>query len=148
MARAIPFNQKIADDICGRLVNGESLRKICLDEDKPSTALVCRWLGEHATFRDQYARAREAQADTITDEILHISDNTEMGTETTTKADGSTETRVGDMLGHRRLKIDARKWYASKLAPKKYGEKIELASDPENPVTGIVVQIVDPKHGA
>jgi hypothetical protein len=40
-----------------------------------------------------------------------------------------TRTRTGDMLGHRRLQVEARKWYAAKLAPKKYGDRLELGGE-------------------
>lgn len=128
MPRPNKLSTLIGDEICTRLIEGESLRSICLSDKMPHAAVVCRWLGdeENIEFRQQYARAREAQADTITDEILLIADTTEEGVETVEKPDGSVETRRGDMIQHRRLRIDARKWYASKLAPKKYGDRQAL----------------------
>jgi hypothetical protein len=68
----------------------------------PGFATVKRWLSENADFQAQYARAREEQADFYADEIIQI-------------ADTCTDTNKA------RLQIDARKWKASKLAPKKYG---------------------------
>ena len=44
---------------------------------------------------------------------------------TTTKADGSTETKDGDMIERARRQVDSRKWLLSKLAPKKYGDKLQ-----------------------
>ena len=63
----------------------------------------------------QYARARDQQAATYADDIVNIAD---------TEQDPNKA----------RVRIDARKWHASKLAPKKYGEKLELAGDPANPL--------------
>ncbi len=73
-----------------------------------------------------YARAREDQADTLADEIVAIADEPAAGKKTTTKANGDVETVEGDMIEHRRLRVDARKWTAAKLKPKKYGERQAL----------------------
>lgn len=125
--RPSSFTQDVADLICDRLGQGESLRTICSDADMPDQKTVFRWLRDEAlsSFRQQYACAREVQADTIFDEILDIADTPLEGTRVKIGKDGTEITRE-DMLGHRRLQIDARKWMAAKLAPKKYGDKLEL----------------------
>jgi hypothetical protein len=114
----------LADLICERLANGESLRAICTEAGMPDKATVFRWLAAHDDFRDQYARARETQADSLFDDILTIADTPVIGEKRKTHPDGSVEVMTGDMIDHRRLQVDARKWMAGKLAPKKYGEKI------------------------
>ncbi len=91
----------------------------------PSASTVCRWLGQHEAFREQYARAREAQADTLFDEILEIADD---GTNdyVIRKGEGEDVERVDhDHIARSRLRVDARKWMASKLQPKKYGDKVQ-----------------------
>lgn len=129
--RPSSFSHAIADKICASLIDGHSLRKTCAAENMPHAATVCRWLATNEEFREQYARARELQADALFDETLDIADTTEEGIETTTKPDGSVETKSGDMLGHRKLRIDTRKWIAGKLAPKKYGDKLALTGGSE-----------------
>ena len=121
------FTQEIADAICERLADGESLRSICLDENMPRVPTVLRWLSTNEAFRSQYAHARELQADALADQILDISNTPVMGITETTKEWGL-EIKRSDMIEHRRLQIDARKWYAGKLRPKVYGNNIE----PEN----------------
>lgn len=136
MPRPSSFTQKVADAICDRLANAESLRKICLSDDMPCQSTVFKWLRDHPEFAQQYARAREAQADALFDEVLDIADDGSNDWMQRQREDGSTD----DVLDHEhvqrsRLRIDARKWMAGKLAPKKYGEKIELEQthrfDPE-----------------
>jgi len=73
----------------------------------PSTSTVFRWLEQYAGFSELYARAREIQADMLADEILEIADS-EIDT------------------NRARVMIDARKWLAGKLRPKKYGDRVEL----------------------
>ena len=147
MGRPTDFNTEIGDIICERIADGESLRSICDDENMPAKSTVFRWLSLNKAFSDQYARAREAQADSLADDILNIADTPMVGQKTKTTSDGKTEISEGDMIEHRRLQIDARKWLAGKLRPKKYGEKLELAGDPDNPVVHeIVNRIVDPNR--
>ena len=121
--RPSSYTPEIGDDICERLANGESLRRICLTPNYPRQATVFRWLAANQQFREQYARAREAQADTLADEIIDIADGKRAeyeGTEADVQRD--------------RLAMDARKWVAAKLKPKVYGEKQLIGSDPDNPL--------------
>jgi hypothetical protein len=117
MARHSSYNTRIADDICERLANGESLRRICLTPDYPRQATVFRWLAAQEEFREQYARAREAQADTLADEIIDIADGKRSAYEGT-EADVQRD----------KLSVDARKWVAAKLKARVYGDKIDLTS--------------------
>lgn len=126
MARPTAYSAEIADAICERISLGESLRGICEAEDVPAQSTVFRWLGANKEFREQYARAREAQADALFDEILAIADTPQIGEKRKIKEDGGVEVSTGDMIEHRRLQVDARKWMAGKLQPKKYGDKLEL----------------------
>jgi len=91
-------------------------------------------------LQEQYARARELQADTLFDEVLHIADNQQIGEKRKVTNDGKEEVSTGDMIEHRRLQIDARKWMAGKLRPKKYGDfkAVEMTGADGGPM---VVQI-------
>lgn len=120
------FSQELFDTICDRLAGGESLRSICADEDMPSQVSVFKWIGRDEELAKQYARAREAQADAIFDEVLHIANTPMLGEKRKINADGTIEVTEGDMIEHRRLQIDARKWMAGKLRPKVYGDKLDL----------------------
>lgn len=132
MGRPTKFNQEIADTICDRIANGESLRALCSAEGMPSQSMAYRWLIEHPEFREQYARAREAQADKLAEEILQIADTPVIGTKVTSKEWGD-EITEADMIEHRKLQVDARKWIASKLAPKKYGDKLAVGGADDLP---------------
>ena len=68
---------------------------------------------------------------------MRIADTPVVGEETTEKANGDTETRKGDMLGHRKLQIETRLKLLAKWDPKRYGERTTLAGDPDNPLTVI-----------
>lgn len=134
MGRPTDYCDETVDAICERLANGESLRSICKSDDMPSLATVFRWLRVHPEFSDQYARAREEQAEALADEIVEIADEactTVRADKHGTKPDdeeGNTEVVFDSAaVARNRLRVDARKWVASKLKPKKYGDKMELS---------------------
>lgn len=120
------FTQEVADNICQRLAMGESLRSICDDESMPSMSTVFKWLADVKPFSEQYARAREAQADALADDILSIADDARNDW-MENNADGNMGWKEnGEALRRSQLRIDARKWLAGKMKPKKYGEKLDL----------------------
>lgn len=123
MGRHSTYTEDLAAEICARLVCGRSLRSVCRDDDMPEAATVFKWLGTIPAFADQYARACQARADADAEEMREIADTPLVGEEITEGPDGTTIKR-GDMLGHRKLQIDTRKWLAARMAPKKYGERI------------------------
>lgn len=130
MGRPFPFSQEIADEICERLAKGDSLRKICgadRDDFLPGQNTVFKWLEENDAFAKQYARARELQADAKFDEAWEIA-----------------ETATPDNVQVARLKVDTIKWQTGKLAPKKYGDKVELEHSGELKVSKVVRAIVRP----
>lgn len=130
IGRPSDYNLELAAEICTRISNGEALRQICMEEGMPSQASVYLWIGKHPEFSEMYTRAREEQADTLADEIQTIAD--EMPMETTDK-DGQTRFDSA-YIQWMRLRVDARKWVAAKLKPRKYGDKIELSGDKDNPL--------------
>jgi hypothetical protein len=95
--------------VCDEIAKGKSLREICAPDDMPAPSTICLWLKESIDFAEQYAHAREQQAELYADEIIEIADKAKP-----------------DDVQVARLQVDARKWKASKLAPKKYGDKLDL----------------------
>lgn len=93
--------------ILERISRGESLRRICQDKDLVSCDTWLKWCAEKPDLAEQYARARERQAEHYASEIIEIADTAE-------------DAQIA------RLQIDARKWVASKLLPKVYGERQEI----------------------
>lgn len=129
------FTPELFTTICDRIAEGESLRAICSGEGMPSKTTVLRWLAEPeaASLRDQYARAREEQADTFAAEVVEIADEAAYEN---VEVDGAVLAVRFDAtaVNRNRLRADARKWAASKLAPKKYGERLTHAGDPAAPI--------------
>lgn len=113
MTRPSEFSQSVANAICDRLIEGESLRSICADDDMPAKSTVMKWLASEKFpgFVDQYARAREMAADTDADDVGHIARQVARGEIDPAAA---------------RAAIDGLKWTAGKRQPKKYGDKVAL----------------------
>lgn len=87
----------------------------------PGKSTVCRWLAENKAFQDQYARAREVQADSWADDILDIADDGR--NDTYTDSEGNERTNQ-DVIARSRLRVDTRKWLMARMAPKKYGDRV------------------------
>ena len=123
--RPTKYNQQTADLICMMLSEGMSLRQI-LKADKagtlPAQSTVYEWLIRQPVFAEQYARAREEQADTNADEILEIAD--EMPPKFTD--DKGRVYLDQTYILWQKQRIEARKWTAMKLKPKKYGDRVAL----------------------
>jgi hypothetical protein len=148
--RPSEFTEALAETICARLATGESLRSICEDEDMPGKTTVFRWLFSVEGFRDQYARARELQSETYVDEIVEIADDGRNDFIEKNDPDNPGYRENGEAMRRSQIRIEARKWHASKLAAKKYGDKVDLThgSDPARPVVHeIVRRIVAPQSG-
>lgn len=140
------YTEAIGDEICERLANGESLKGICSEGLLPSMRTVLRWLAddENEGFRRKYAHAREAQADALADEMLEIADDATNDWMLRNREGHESWELNGEHIQRSRLRLDARKWLASKLAPKKYGDKIGIGgADDLPPIKGRVVQKIE-----
>lgn len=125
------FTPELADAICARLADGESLRSICRDDSMPSTQTMFNWMRSQPGFVEQYARAKEESADAHADDILDIADD---GTNDWMERKNSEGENIGwqvngEHVQRSRLRVETRKWIASKLKPKKYGDKVELGGE-------------------
>jgi len=124
--RPSKYSPETVKAICAQLMMGKSLRSICQAEDMPSQTTVYEWLQMHKEFAEKYAHAREIQADTYADEIADIADDATNDWMRTNNPDDEGYRVNGEHVQRSRLRIDARKWMAGKLRPKKYGDKLDI----------------------
>jgi membrane protein implicated in regulation of membrane protease activity len=119
----------LTDRICELIAVGWGLHQVLdSNQDFPSHAVFYRWLDKYSDVRDKYARARQQQQDFEADNIIIIAD-------------------TEPIPDKARVRIDARKWRASKLAPKKYGDSVtQTVQNPDGSavVNAISVTFVDP----
>lgn len=108
--RPAAYTDKLAQAVLDKLAAGQALHQICALSSMPARSTVMMWVANDVNgFSDQYAQARNAGLDVMADDVLRIADG-----------------RVGTnpvAVAANRLRFDARRWYLSKMAPKRYGEK-------------------------
>lgn len=96
----------------------------------PVQSTVYLWLSRFNEFSEMYTKAREDQADTLADEIQAIAD-----AEPKVIFDDAGNAKYDSAhINWMRLRMDARKWVAAKLKPRKYGDRVALAGDEDNPL--------------
>ena len=138
MGRPTKFSKSLALDICKQIAQGTSLVKICKQEGMPDYSTILDWLcREDEPFKDfslMYARAKEDQADYLAEEIIDIADDSSKDTAYDEKGNPYCD---NEWVQRSKLRVDARKWIASKLKPKKYSERIntDVTSDGKPIVT-------------
>jgi hypothetical protein len=98
------YTPELGDYIAEQIASGKSIRTICAPDDMPAISTIYRWLRVHPLFSEQYAKAKEDQADAMVEEMLDIADDTD------------------EDVKRSRLKVDTRKWLASKFKAKKFGD--------------------------
>jgi len=135
MGMTSSYTPEIADKICKAIADGRPLHRICKEEDWcPSEYTVYNWLDKHEDFAKSYARARERQQEFYAAQVIEIAD---------TEPDPQ----------RARNRMDARKWYASKVAPKKWGDKIEIdakvetTTGPSEALTAFLAALESKKGG-
>jgi len=129
VGRPTDYTPDLAASICERLAAGESMRSVSRDDEMPSMTSLFKWLREHEEFAQQYAIAKDESADALVEDMLDIADNQ---VEQPILVNGEPVIIDGKPLmakdavsvNHARLRVDTRKWAASKLKPKKYGDRI------------------------
>ncbi len=133
------FTEAIAKEICERLSTGEPLAWICKDEHMPAVRTVSGWKDAHPDFKANFARAREEGFDAIAADCLQIADDGTNDYMTITKGDESYNVEDREVTNRSKLRVETRLKLLAKWHPKKYGDKLELSGDKDNPL--VVQQI-------
>ena len=109
--RPSKYTKELGRKICDRIANGESLKRVCERDDMPARRTVHTWLldEDKKQFLHNYESSVNIRTDNMFDALEEISDISD---------DSESPMRS-------RLRVDTRKWYLSKVMPKKYGDKID-----------------------
>lgn len=126
---ALDWTPELVDKICDEIAGGSSIKDVCALPWSPSEPSIYRQMAKDAEFANRINKARMAQQDHEVEACVRMAD------EATTE-----DWQVV------KLRIWARQWRASKLAPKRYGDKLELSGDEKNPLqVGMTVKFVKPE---
>lgn len=147
MTRRRVFTRDLADTICERLAEGESLRTICESEGMPTERAVRDWALEdieksedYEGFGSQYARAREIGYLKLADELIDIADDGSNDWMKRKKDGNTVEVPNQEVISRSRLRVDTRKWILSKMLPKVYGDKITTEhTGPDGGKIGVLI---------
>jgi hypothetical protein len=128
-----PERAEIAEKVIKAMDSGMSCFKACQQAGIPMQTFT-RWAEEDAALAEAYARARENFVERIANEVMELSD-VDVGETPDGRKDWAA-------VQKHKLQVDTRKWLLSKLAPKKYGEKIEISGDKESPLVHRIERVV------
>lgn len=135
---------KLLDQICEGIALGKSARMMCI-EVGVSQRVLWQWLSTDEEFLQQYENAKARSADVHFEAIIDIADDV---TNDLTVTEDGREVTNHEAIARSRLRVDARKWVAARLSPKKYGDRTTTAiegGDPDKPILSkIEVSFVKP----
>jgi hypothetical protein len=121
------YTPELAAEMCAMIAEGMSFKAVYSLPHMPARSTVYGWLSVHKEFSEMYARAQEERAEVLADQMLDIADNSDLDP------------------NDRKVRLDTRKWIASKLKPGKYGDKVQVGGDASSPVIHTVrVTLVEP----
>ena len=144
MAYSKEEKEKIYTHIFNEIIEGRALRTILkTDTGMPPAITFFDWISKDDEKAKQYAHACELRAESIFDEIIEIADD--KSRDITITENG--EIANNEFIQRSRIRIDARKWIASKLNPKKFGEKIDHTSGGEK-IQTVPILTIDPLSDA
>lgn len=131
MGRPSIFTQEIADAICARLAEGESLRSVCRDPTMPDKATFYRWIAANTILRDQYTRAKSDGCTALAEDAIDIADDGSNDWMSENDPENPGYKLNGEHVQRSKLRVETRKWFLSKLQPKVYGDKssVELSGN-------------------
>lgn len=127
-------NAEVEARIFAALRVGIPLTVVCREEGMPEPRTVREWQQLDTDFGAAIVRAREEGEEVLAWECKTIADTPQEGVTYETDEKGETKEKRGDMLQHRKLQIETRLKLLAKFNPKRWGEKVQLAGDPENPL--------------
>jgi hypothetical protein len=133
------YTQEIAEEICALVADGVNLRKVCRMDGMPAWRTVYDWCVAYPEFAARLAHARDIGYDALAEEALEISNTPHLGQKKVFSSgagedEDSMTVTEDDMLGHRKLQIETRLKLLAVWNPKKYGNKVQLGGDAENPI--------------
>lgn len=127
------FTDKLGEELCERMCNGEAPSVICKDPKMPTYSTVIKWTlsddPKYEAFRIMFEEAKKIMWLYHADQMLNIADDsTNDYIDRYNKFTEETE-RVFDNENSQRskLRIDTRKWLLAKMLPHVFGEKVDVS---------------------
>ena len=125
--------QRIADHVIEQCATGRALSRVLKDDDGMCTVpTFLEWCENDSALLNKVTRAREHGVEVLLDETLEIADETNADAYIETAADGTQRAKIdGEAIQRSKLRVLTRQQYASMIAPRKYGNRLDLTSGGE-----------------
>lgn len=140
--RPSTFSTLLANQIVIELAKGTPVRALCKMEGMPEPSTIYKWLIQHPEFAEQYARSKEIACENLVDECLEIADDGSNDWMASNDPNNPGWRFNGEHAQRSRLRVDTRKWIASKLLPKKYGDRLEVEGSGLGSQTLVQINII------
>ena len=124
------YRADVADYVCEQMALGRTLLDVCREKRKadpswPSEGAIRMWyIRDEQGFREVYVRAREAQTEAWSDQVIDLSDTPVQAERVTHKAAGGTERVIGDNVERSKLMVQSRQWLMPRLNPAAFGDRM------------------------
>jgi transposase-like protein len=117
------YTPELAAAILKVVSEGSTLRRVCRDEGIPESTVRTWARDDKQGFAAKSAQARAMQVDALADELIEVAYRDDLDPQ------------------DKRVRCDTIKWTLSKLAPKRYGDRLLVAGDAENPILHLHKQV-------
>lgn len=137
-------------EILQRIANTSTNVWRMLEEDPvmPSPDTVRGWLRANPDFKRAYDEALRARGDLLFEEALEIADDARNDWMARNDPNNPGWIANGEHIQRSKLRVETRKWMASKLRPERYGDKMLVEGNPDKPVVAriehTIVDVVKP----
>ena len=148
--RPSTYSEEMANTICERLADGESLLSILESDGMPGYKTVMQWLCAHQDFAQNYARSREMYADLEFERTQRVADDGTNDWIASNDPDNPGYRANGEHIQRSRLRVDTMKWRLGRMAPKKYGDRsaVEISGPDGAPLTTVNLNTTDPAEAS
>lgn len=120
--RPMEYDETLATRICSEIAStSKGIKTLVKDNPNwPSHNTIYKWIQTYPSFKELYTRAKAFQIEVLVDEIISIADDS---SQDYIVSDDGKLVCDHEHIQRAKLKIDTRKWLASKLCPRLYGDK-------------------------
>jgi hypothetical protein len=144
--RPSKYNPAVASEVCRMVAEGMSLKRVCELPQMPPMYSVFRWQFAHPDFGASFARAQSDRAQVFGEEIIEIADDGRNDWMEQWRGDKLVRVADHEHIQRSKLRVDARKWLMAKLDPKRWGDRIQLSGDSDNPLQLTVRDLAQERH--
>lgn len=129
---AIPYSERLAQEICERISCGELIICICNDEHMPTHRRCNQWLKEHSDFAILYKESMNDRLTVFEEQVLYIADDMKNDFKTIVKNGKERRVADPDMVARAKLRIEVRFRHLKAGNPGKWGDTQTLITKDGN----------------